>query len=234
MLTRAYRIRQDVKFLDGRGHSGRRRLLAAAGGQLEGGLADRGVLHLGQVDHGKGQPGRRPLTHPDPYFRYAAAVTYILEKKYWQANLKDIGTSQALTMCTGSFRFTSFRGTRTSNCRVRRLLGRAPEVRSISLKVIVNEATRLLAMRQGELDGSFRISQDAIDQWKRLSDADPARTRATHGVPVARHGDRAVQRPARAARDRLLVRPGRAREGRPAGYGQTAPTMPPPEQWASS
>ena len=54
------------------------------------------------------------MKQPDPYFRYAPAVTYILQKKYWQANLKDIGTPKKLTMCTGPHRFTKFQGDGTS------------------------------------------------------------------------------------------------------------------------
>ena len=173
------------------------------------------------------------MKQPDPYFRYAVAVTYILQKKYWQANLKDIGTPQKLTMCTGPFRFTKFRGDENDRARrLRRLLGRPAEVRAITLKVIVSEATRLLAMRQGEIDGPFRISQDVIDQWKSLSNtqiqlAPELRTAyLSLDTAIEPWNDMHVRRAIAYSFDKAGLVKAVLR-----GYGQTAPRMPPPEQW---
>src|SRR5262249_40040121 len=110
------------------------------------------------------------LKSPDPYFRYTPAVTYILEKSFWQQNGKKVGTPGTLTMCTGPFRFTKFvPDDSVELTRSDGYWGPNPAIKSMTLKVIVNDATRLLAMQSGEIDGSFRISQDQIDQWKRIS-----------------------------------------------------------------
>ena len=173
------------------------------------------------------------LKEPDPYFRYTGAVTYILQKKYWQAHLKDIGTPQTLTMCTGPFRFTSFNGDEQVNLvAFDKYWGGRPKVRSIALKVIVSEATRLLAMRQGEIDGAFRASQDVIDQWKGLPNtqvqlAPELRTAyLSLDTAIEPWNDIHVRRAVAYAFDKAGFVKAVLR-----GYGQPAPTMPPPEQW---
>ena len=234
ILTRTYRIRPNVKFWDGTTltpadvvYSLQRAASAKAGSQIAAFYTSVKSITA------KGDRVTVKLTHPDPYFRYAPAVTYILEKKYWQAHLKDIGTSQALPVCTGPFRFTSFKGDEDIELTAfDGYWGGRPSVRSISLKVIVNDATRLLAMRQGELDGSFRISQDAIDQWKKLSGvgiqlAPELRTAyLSLDTAIEPWNDVHVRRAIAYSFDRAgLVK------AVLHGYGQTAPSMPPPEQW---
>ena len=233
-LTYSYRIRKNVKFWDGTTltpadvvYSLQRAGSAKAGSQIAAfytavksinAVGDRVVIRLKQ---------------PDPYFRYAVAVTYILQKSYWQKNVKDIGTPQKLTMCTGPFRFTKFRGDETTELvAFDGYWGGRPRVRAITLKVIVNEATRLLAMRQGEIDGSFRISQDVIDQWKRLSNtsiqlAPELRTAyLSLDTAVEPWNDVHVRRAIAYSFDRAGLVKAVLR-----GYGDVAPTMPPPEQW---
>jgi peptide/nickel transport system substrate-binding protein len=233
-LTRVYRIRKNVRFWDGTTltpedvvFSLQRAASQKAGSQIAAfytavksitAQGDRVVIRLKQ---------------PDPYIRYAVAVTYILQKKYWQANLKDIGTPQKLTMCTGPHRFTKFQGDGTTELvAFDGYWGGRPAVRAITLRVIVNEATRLLAMRQGEIDGSFRISQDVIDQWKRLSNARvqlaPELRTAYLSLDTAIEpwNDVHVRRAIAYSLDKAgLVR------AVLRGYGEPAPTMPPPEQW---
>jgi peptide/nickel transport system substrate-binding protein len=233
-LTYVYRIRRNVKFWDGSTltpedvvYSLQRAGSEKAGSQIAAfytavksitASGDRVVIRMKQ---------------PDPYFRYAVAVTYILQKKYWQANLKDIGTPQKLTMCTGPHRFTKFQGDGTTELvAFDGYWGGRPAVRAITLRVIVNEATRLLAMRQGEIDGSFRISQDVIDQWKRLSNtsiqlAPELRTAyLSLDTAIEPWNDVHVRRAIAYSIDKAgLVR------AILRGYGDPAPTMPPPEQW---
>jgi peptide/nickel transport system substrate-binding protein len=96
----------------------------------------------------------------------------------------------------------------------------------------VSDATRLLAMQSGEIDGTFRISQDQIDQWKRISGigvqlAPELRTAYisldTEDDPWS---DVHVRRAVAYSIDKVgLV------QAILHGYGQPAPVMPPPEQW---
>ncbi len=229
-----YRIRKNVRFWDGTTltprdvvYSLQRAASEKAGSQIAAfytavksitASGDRVVVRMKQ---------------PDPYFRYAPAVTYILQKKYWQANLKDIGTPNKLTMCTGPHRFTKFQGDGTSELvAFDGYWGGRPAVRAITLKVIVNEATRLLAMRQGEIDGSFRISQDVIDQWKRLPNtriqlAPELRTAyLSLDTAIEPWNDIHVRRAIAYSIDKVGIVRAILR-----GYGEPAPTLPPPEQW---
>ena len=95
----------------GRPHDdGRRRpVLAAAGREQDRRLADRRLLLERRLDEGdRAAPITIKLKSPDPYFRYSPAVTYILEKAFWQKNGKKVGAPGTLTMCTGPYRFTRF------------------------------------------------------------------------------------------------------------------------------
>jgi peptide/nickel transport system substrate-binding protein len=173
------------------------------------------------------------LKSPDPYFRYTPAVTYILEKSFWQKNGKKVGTPDTLTMCTGPFRFTKFvPDDRVELTRFDAYWGKKPAIKSLTLRVIVNDATRLLAMQSGEIDGTFRISQDQIDQWKRISGIGvqlaPELRTAYISLDTGQDPwtDVHVRRAVAYSIDKVgLV------QAILHGYGQPAPVMPPPEQW---
>ena len=233
-LTYVYTIREDVKFWDGSVMTPEDVVFSLeqaasedAGSQIASFYANvESITASGNVVTVK-------MSKPDPYFRYTPAVTYILQKKYWQANLKDIGTPQKLTMCTGPFEFTSFRGDERIELEAfDDYWGGRPHVRAITLRVIVNESTRLLAMRQREIDGSFRLSQDVIDQWKELDSVE------VHLAPELRTAyisfDTATE-PWSDVHVRRALAHATDKEGMVnailRGYGQVAPTMPPPEQW---
>jgi peptide/nickel transport system substrate-binding protein len=181
----------------------------------------------------KGSTVTIKLSAPDPYFRYTPAITYILEKAFWQKNGKKVGSPGTLTMCTGPYRFTKFvPDDRVEATRFDGYWGQRPQVKNVVLRFITNDATRLLAMRSGEIDGSFRISQDQIDQWKSLSGvkvqlAPELRTAyLSLDVATAPWNDVHVRRAVAYALDKSgLVR------AVLRGYGQPAPVMPPPEQW---
>ena len=115
-LTYVYRIRKNVKFWDGStltpadvAYSLQQAASQKAGSQIA----------PSTRRSSRSRCPRRTrvvvrMKQPDPYFRYAPAVTYILQKKFWQAHRKDIGTPKTLTMCTGPLRFTKFQGDGTS------------------------------------------------------------------------------------------------------------------------
>ena len=233
-LTYVYTIRRNVKFWDGTTmkpadvlYSLQRAASQKAGSEIASFFTSVKSMTV------RGNQVIVKLSAPDPYFRYTAAVTYILEKKYWQAHLKDIGTPQKLTMCTGPFKFTSFNGDEQINLvAFDKYWGGRPKVRAITLKVITSEATRLLAMRQGGIDGSFRPSQDVIDQWKKLPNtqvqlAPELRTAyLSLDTAIAPWNDIHVRRAVAYAMDKAGLVKAVLR-----GYGEPAPTMPPPEQW---
>jgi peptide/nickel transport system substrate-binding protein len=181
----------------------------------------------------KGQTVTIKLSQPDPYFRYTPAVTYILEKAFWVKHGKNVGTPGTLTMCTGPYRFTKFvPDDRVEATRFDGYWGPRPQVQSIVLRVITNDATRLLAMQSGAIDGSFRISQDQIDQWKRLSGvqvelAPELRTAyLSLDTAAAPWDDVHVRRAVAYSFDKAGLVSAVLR-----GYGQPAPVMPPQQQW---
>lgn len=233
-LTYEYTIRRNVKFWDGKTltpadvvYSLQQAASKTAGSQIAAFYSNVKSITA------KGRKVTIKLSAPDPYFRYTPAVTYILQKAFWQKNGKNVGTPGTLTMCTGPYRFTRFvPDDRVEATRFDGYWGRKPEVKNVTLRFIVNDATRLLAMRSGEIDGTFRISQDQIDQWKRVSGtavklAPELRTayisldvdsEPWSDVHVRRAVAYALDKPALV---RAILR----------GYGQPAPVMPPPEQW---
>lgn len=175
------------------------------------------------------------LKEPDPAFRYTPAVTYIVEKRYWQAHLKTIGGSKALTMCTGPYRFTKYVPDESVEAeRYEGYWGRKPGVQNVTVKFIVSDSTRLLAMRSGQIDGTFRIPHDQIDQWKRLPNATiqvaPPQETAYLSFDVASPpwNDIHVRRAVAYALDKAGLVHAVLR-----GYGSAAPALPPPVQWVN-
>ena len=105
------------------------------------------------------------LTKPNPFFRYSMAVTYIGEKDYWSTHLKTLGTSAGLNMGTGPFEFTSFTtGQSVTLTRNPSYWGPKPAVAKLVINFITDPATLLLAVRSGQVDGTFNIPQEQIDQ----------------------------------------------------------------------
>lgn len=232
--TYVYHVRKGVKFWDGKPltaadvlYSLQQAASKSAGSQIAAFYTSVKSMTA------KGSTITIKLTAPDPYFRYSPAVTYILEKAFWQRNGKKTGSPGTLTMCTGPYRFTKFvPDDRVEATRFDGYWGQRPEVKNVVLRFITNDATRLLAMRSGEIDGSFRISQDQIDQWKRLSGvsiklAPELRTAyLSLDLDTAPWSDVHVRRAVAYAMDKSGLVNAVLR-----GYGQPAPVMPPPQQW---
>ncbi|MFL5928411.1 MAG: ABC transporter substrate-binding protein, partial [Gaiellaceae bacterium] len=153
--TYVYHLRKGVKFWDGHPlttadvlYSLQQAASKAAGSQI--------AAFYSTVKSMKatGRTVTIKLSAPDPYFRYSPAVTYILEKAFWQKNGKNVGTPGTLTMCTGPYRFTKFvPDDRVEATRFDGYWGKRPAVKDVVLRTITNDATRLLAMRSGEIDG---------------------------------------------------------------------------------
>jgi peptide/nickel transport system substrate-binding protein len=97
--TYVYRLRQGVKFWDGKPlttadviYSLQQAASKAAGSQLASFYTSVKSMTA------KGRTITIKLSSPDPYFRYTLAITYILEKAFWQKNGKNVGTPGTLTM----------------------------------------------------------------------------------------------------------------------------------------
>jgi peptide/nickel transport system substrate-binding protein len=116
------------------------------------------------------------LKHPDPVWIYMPASTaYIIEKAYALAKGKDLGTPSGGMMGTGPYRFTEYKPDESLTLeRNDAYWGKKPAIKTIELKFITEDSTRLLALRSGQIDGTFIIPLAASKSWERL-----------HGVTVS-------------------------------------------------
>lgn len=234
--TYVYRIRPGVKFWDGSKLTAADVIYSLQRAADEKGGSQIAAFFAGVKSMtAKGDTVTIMLKAPDPAFQYTPAVTYILQKRYWLSHAKTIGTSAGLTMCTGPYQFTKYVPDETVEAkRFNGYWGRKPEVANVTIKFIVSDSTRLLAMRSGQIDGTFRIPHDQIDQWKRLSGVDvrvaaPQETAyLSFDVASPPWNDVHVRRAVAYALDKQgLVR------AVLRGYGQPAAALPPPVQWVN-
>jgi peptide/nickel transport system substrate-binding protein len=231
--TYVYRIRRGVRFWDGRLLKPADVVYSLQQAAKKGSQISSFFTSVDSIRATGPSTVTIKLKEPDPFFRYSIAVTYVVQRKFWAAHQQNIGRPGVLTMCTGPFRFTRFVPDQEIDLKAfDRYWGGRPKVRTMSVKIIVSDPTRQLAMRSGSIDGAFRVPQDQIDQWKRLSNtriqlAPELRTAyISFDVSAPPWNDVHVRRAAAYALDkRGLVR------AVLRGYGSVAPTMPPPQQW---
>jgi peptide/nickel transport system substrate-binding protein len=233
--TYIYNIRQGVKFADGHPlttadvvYSLEQSASTKGGSQIAAFFSDvKSIRATGPATV------TIKLLKPDPFFRYALAVTYIGEKAYWSAHLKTLGTPAGLNMGTGPYRFTSFLpGQSVTLTRNPHYWGPAGPAQKVVIDFIKDPATLLLAVRSGQVDGTFNIPQQQINQYKsipgvKVGTAPELRTAYisldTESPPW---NNIHVRRAVAYAVDKVgLVK------AVLDGYGQPAPAMPPPQQW---
>ena len=231
--TYVYRLRKGVKFWDGRPLTTADVVYSLEQASKKGSQISSLFTSVKTIQATGPNTVTVRLSEPDPFFRYTAAITYVVQKRFWSAHLDDLGTPGVLTMCTGPFRYTRFvPDDRIEAKAFDGYWGGRPKTRNISVRIIVSDATRQLAMRSGQIDGAFRVPQDQIDQWKRLPKtkiqlAPELRTAyISLDLDTPPFNDVHVRRAIAYALDKRGLVKAVLR-----GYGQVAPTMPPPEQW---
>lgn len=173
------------------------------------------------------------LSAPNPFFRYTLAVTPIGEKAFWSKHLNNIGNPGVLNMGTGPFKFVSYvPGDSVTMVRNDQYWGKKPEIQKLVIKMIVDPNTMLLAVRSHQIDGSFKVPYAEISQYKHLAGVNvqvaPEELPAYLSLDCqeAPFSDIHVRRALAYAADKAgMVR------AVLQGYGEPAPTMPPPQQW---
>ena len=113
----------------------------------------------------------------DPLFIYALTLSGtngIVSKRFYEAHGgplgADIGTAPNMTMATGPYRFSQFQAnTSVELQRNEAYWGPKPAAKTIRFHEIVDPGTRLLAMRSGDIDGSFSVPLDQVSAWKSIS-----------------------------------------------------------------
>lgn len=107
------------------------------------------------------------LKAPNVQFQYwAAHMAGFLFKKD-QLTAEDIGTPDNLPIGTGPYRITEFAPAERVVLEARSdYWGGAPVIRKITIVAIPDEQTRILAMQNGDIDGTFAVSITNLEQWK--------------------------------------------------------------------
>jgi peptide/nickel transport system substrate-binding protein len=116
------------------------------------------------------------LKRPDPVWIYMPASTaYIIEKAYALAKGKDLGTPSGGMMGTGAYRITGYKPDQSLTLeRNESYWGQKPAVKKIELKFIPEDSARLLALRSGQIDGTFIVPLGESKSWQRV-----------HGITVS-------------------------------------------------
>ncbi|CCH76671.1 Putative ABC transporter, periplasmic solute-binding protein (fragment) [Nostocoides japonicum T1-X7] len=105
-----------------------------------------------------------------PTLMSTAGAAFITSEKFWKKVGGKIGTSTSLVLGTGPYKVTSF--TPDSGITLERddtWWGTAPKVKTINVKFIADENTRLLAAKSGDVDIAFNVPLDQVAQWKQIS-----------------------------------------------------------------
>ncbi|MFO1057979.1 MAG: ABC transporter substrate-binding protein [Dongiaceae bacterium] len=176
------------------------------------------------------------LKAPNVQFQYTAAhmAGFLFQKKQLEAHAKDIGTPDVLPLGTGPYKLTEFAPADHVVLEANPgYWGPKAVAKKITIQAIPDRQTRLLAMRNGDVDGTFDLSISDIDQWKALPDVDVI-TAPSLGVflltmdhATAPFDDVHVRRAVAYAVDREgLVK------ALLKGNGEAATALNPPEIWA--
>lgn len=115
------------------------------------------------------------LEHPDVQFQYTVAHMsgFIMKKSQLEEAGEDYGTPDVLPLGTGPYKVVEY----VPDDHVvleayEDYWGGPPPVDRITMVSIADQQTRLLAMRNGDIDGTFDISISDIDQWQGLDGVD--------------------------------------------------------------
>ncbi|TIX60315.1 MAG: ABC transporter substrate-binding protein [Mesorhizobium sp.] len=111
------------------------------------------------------------LKSPNVQFQYWAALMAGFLFKKDQLGNDDLGTPDLLPLGTGPYKLVEFVPAERVVLEARDdYWGGKPVIKKITIVAIPDEQTRILAMQNGDIDGTFAISD--IDQWKALGNVD--------------------------------------------------------------
>ncbi|WEX89664.1 ABC transporter substrate-binding protein [Sinorhizobium garamanticum] len=113
------------------------------------------------------------LKAPNVQFAFTPAhmAGFVFKKE--QLADKNIGTPEVLPLGTGAYKLVEFVPADHVLLEARDdYWGPKPVVKRINFQAIPDRPARLLAMQQGEIDGTFDLAISDIDQWKALGNVD--------------------------------------------------------------
>ncbi len=112
------------------------------------------------------------LTHPDSLVQYlpASIVGFVYEKKSVEANLQNYGTPQVLPVGAGPYMVQQYvPDSQITLVRNPYYYGPKPKWDTIIFKGIPDAQTMLLALRSGEIDGTFSVQAAMAAQYASFS-----------------------------------------------------------------
>jgi peptide/nickel transport system substrate-binding protein len=176
------------------------------------------------------------LKSPNVQFRYTAAhmAGFIFKKSQLEQHPKDIGTPEVPILGTGPYALTEFApGDHVVLKANPAYWGPKAVAKQITFQAIPDRQTRLLAMQNGDIDGTFDLSISDIDQWKALKNVDVITAPSLgvycltldHSAPP--FDDIHVRRAVAYAIDRVGLVTALLK-----GNGEPAAALDPPEIWA--
>jgi peptide/nickel transport system substrate-binding protein len=115
------------------------------------------------------------LKSPDVQFQYTVAHMsgFIMKKDQLEEHGEDYGTPDVLPLGTGPYKLVEYVPDERVVLEAHEdYWGGPPPVDRITMVAIPDQQTRLLAMRNGDIDGSFDVSISDIDQWQALDGVD--------------------------------------------------------------
>ena len=115
------------------------------------------------------------LKSPNVQFQYTPAhmAGFLFSKKQLEEFPEDIGTPDALPLGTGPYKLVEFSPADRVVVEARDdYWGPKPVAKRIIFSAIPDRQTRLLAAKNGDIDGTFDLAISDIDQWKALGNVD--------------------------------------------------------------
>lgn len=115
------------------------------------------------------------LKAPNFQFQYTPAhmAGFIFKKSQLEISPEDIGTPDALPLGTGPYRLVEFSPADRVVLEARDdYWGPKPVARRIVFTAVPDRQTRLLAMQNGDIDGTFDLAISDIKQWQELDNVD--------------------------------------------------------------
>ena len=177
------------------------------------------------------------LSQPDPYFAYGQTFTSITPKAFTEELGDDFGRpgETVSTMGTGPYKITAFRADDLVTLeRNEGYRGTPPPVKTINVKMFSDPQTMQLAMRSGDIDGTFQVPVPQVEQWRQI---EGTTVQSAAGMSVLAMFFDVTQEPWSDINVRRAIAYSFDREGVVesvlGGEAQVANSLVPPAQWAS-
>jgi peptide/nickel transport system substrate-binding protein len=109
------------------------------------------------------------LAKADPLYKYALVYAPIIPRAFARSKGKSLGAQGSNTwVSTGPYMLKSFTGDSAVLVRNPHYWGKKPAANQVTFTWIADAQTRQLAMRSGQIDGTFTVPLPDSAQWQRI------------------------------------------------------------------